>query len=85
MRGMWWLCHWLWLGGHRLMAALWHFLGLPQDRLGAGDGTVCPQGSSPSLLPKHGGTHEPPFWTTPQELKLVAMHVGLRIAAAPIS
>lgn len=69
-----------------MMAALWHFWGLRQDQDGAGDGTMWPQGSIPPLLPKHGVTNELPFWTTAQELKLVAMpHRGVMTTVAPVS
>jgi len=39
---------------------------------------------SSSLLHRHGGTHEPPFWALSWELKLVALHVGVGITVAPI-
>lgn len=38
-----------------------------------------------SLLPGCGGTHESAFRAVPRELKLVTVHVGVRITVAQIS
>lgn len=78
------------LGGHQSLAALCHFLGLPQDQVGAGGQHRVPPGEHPQELflisaPWMSGTHESQFWAMPQELKSVAVHVGVRITMAPIS